>query len=51
VAHARSAHGGGTDPIPGQLISGSELTTFNTSAAAGSSERRSGAWDSCWAVR
>lgn len=50
MAHARSA-GGGTDPNHGQLISGSKLTTFNTTTTTGVSERQSGAWDSCCAVQ
>ena len=51
MAHARYA-GGGTGPNHGQLISGSELTTFNTTTTTttttttGVSERQSGAWDS-----
>lgn len=50
MAHARSA-GGGTDPNHGQLISGSKLTTFNTTTTTGVSERRSCAWDSYCAVQ
>ena len=45
MAHARYA-GAGTCPNNGQLISGSELTTFNTTTTTGVSERQSGAWDS-----